>query len=83
MKRNITLLMLLLISFFSLAGQEENFVKANYDKSEYQVEMHDGVKLYTIVYTPKDKSETYPILMQRTPIPLALRRTFSQKPFTQ
>lgn len=76
------MLMLLLISFFSLTGQEENFVKANYDKSEYQVEMRDGVRLYTIVYTPKDKSETYPILMQRTPYSIGpygerLRRSLS------
>ena len=29
--------------------------------------MRDGVKLFTIVYTPKDKTEKYPFLMQRTP----------------
>lgn len=67
MKRNLLLLTLILISFFPLAGQEENFVKENYDKSECQVEMRDGIKLYTIVYSPKDQSDKYPILMQRTP----------------
>ncbi len=42
-------------------------VAKHYTKAEYQVEMRDGVKLYTIVYSPKDQSQTYPILMQRTP----------------
>jgi hypothetical protein len=28
--------------------------------------MRDGVKLYTLVYTPKDQSRTYPFLMNRT-----------------
>jgi putative CocE/NonD family hydrolase len=67
MRRNFVLLILVLISLTPLKGQEENFVKTNYDKAEYQVEMRDGIKLYTIVYTPKDKSVKYPILMQRTP----------------
>jgi len=50
-----------------LSAQDSNYVKDNYTKNEYQVEMRDGVKLFTIVYTPKDKSEKYPFLMQRTP----------------
>lgn len=29
--------------------------------------MRDGVKLYTIIYQPKDNSTAYPILMERTP----------------
>jgi len=82
MKRNYVLLILMLMSFSLLSGQEENFVTANYDKSEYQIEMRDGIKLYTIVYTPKDKSERYPILMQRTPYSIApygerMRRSLS------
>jgi len=67
MNRNISLLALILFTLSPLLGQEQNFVKANYSKSEYQIKMRDGVKLFTIVYTPKDQSEIYPILMQRTP----------------
>jgi len=67
MNRNSTLLALLLVVIPTLRGQEGNFVQVNYDKAEYQIAMRDGVKLYTIVYTPKDHSRTYPILMQRTP----------------
>ena len=67
MNRNYALLALLLVLMPTLRGQEGNFVQTNYDKAEYQIAMRDGVKLYTIVYTPKDHSLTYPILMQRTP----------------
>jgi putative CocE/NonD family hydrolase len=42
------------------------FVKQNYDKQEVNITMRDGVKLFTSIYTPKDKGKTYPILMQRT-----------------
>ncbi|MBS0214629.1 MAG: CocE/NonD family hydrolase [Proteobacteria bacterium] len=45
------------------------YVKAHYDKQEYDVAMRDGVKLHTVVYSPKDAGpgKTYPMLMQRTP----------------
>jgi putative CocE/NonD family hydrolase len=39
----------------------------HYDKKEYMIPMRDGIKLFTQVYTPKDKSQTYPILFTRTP----------------
>jgi len=42
-------------------------VKANYTKSEHQIPMRDGRKLYTVVYAPKDTSQKYPILMSRMP----------------
>src|SRR5262249_12619135 len=38
-----------------------------YDKAEYKVSMRDGVKLHTVVYRPKDHSQRYPLLLQRTP----------------
>jgi predicted acyl esterase len=42
-------------------------VRANYTKSEHQIAMRDGKKLFTVVYAPKDTSRTYPFLMERTP----------------
>jgi len=42
-------------------------VKGHYSKSEYQIPMRDGVNLHTVVYSPKDESQKYPILMVRTP----------------
>ena len=41
-------------------------VKANYVKREVHIPMRDGVKLFTILYAPRDTSRTYPILMTRT-----------------
>jgi uncharacterized protein len=67
MNRYLVLLALVVITCLPLACQQENYVDENYDKSTYQIEMRDGIRLYTIVYTPKDHSRTYPILMQRTP----------------
>lgn len=46
---------------------KDTFVEDNYTKQEFDIPMRDGVKLHTTVYSPKDKSKTYPILMQRTP----------------
>jgi predicted acyl esterase len=33
--------------------------------------MRDGVRLFTSVYVPKDTSQKYPILIQRTPYSVA------------
>lgn len=48
-------------------GQQQAFdVKAHYVKREVAIPMRDGVKLFTIIYAPKDTSQRYPILMTRT-----------------
>ncbi len=49
------------------AAQGPEHVKANYTKYEYRIEMRDGKKLFTAVYVPKDESQSYPILLTRTP----------------
>ncbi|GAB4243701.1 MAG: CocE/NonD family hydrolase [Acidobacteriota bacterium] len=46
-------------------------IPAHYDKFEYRIPMRDGVRLFTAVYIPKDRSRTYPILMTRTPYSVA------------
>jgi putative CocE/NonD family hydrolase len=46
---------------------EPDIVKANYDKQDVYIPMRDGKRLYTVIYTPKDKSHPYPFLMERTP----------------
>ncbi len=47
------------------------FFKTHYAKHEYRVAMRDGVKLYTVVYTPIagefEDAGPYPFLMTRTP----------------
>lgn len=60
----------LLCIFFisnSLAKGQANFVKENFNKLDTTITMRDGVKLYTVIYIPKDVSQPYPILMERTP----------------
>ncbi|MBI2966646.1 MAG: CocE/NonD family hydrolase [Bacteroidetes bacterium] len=53
-------------------GNEDSlFIIDNYDKYEYRIPMRDGVTLFTVVYSPKDKNEKYPILFLRTPYSVA------------
>ena len=66
----VGVVMLCLLSFAPQmdAGQSSPlYFKDRYVKSEHQITMRDGVKLYTAVYSPKDASQKYPILMTRTP----------------
>src|ERR1700704_5045268 len=45
-------------------GQPDSlYTRQHYDKAEYMIPMRDGVKLYTIVYTPKDTSPAVPIML--------------------
>ncbi|MBW8683999.1 CocE/NonD family hydrolase [Chitinophaga rhizophila] len=48
-------------------NQDSLWVRENYIKKEVYIPMRDGVKLFTSIYMPKDKSEKHPILMSRTP----------------
>jgi len=58
---------MILLTSGVIFGQESFDIKTNYDKMEYMIPMRDGVKLYTQVYVPKDKSRKYPFLLFRTP----------------
>src|SRR5215467_11647249 len=53
------------------AAQDTYDVRAHYTKSEVMIPMRDGVKLFTIIYTPKDTSQKYPILITRTAYSIA------------
>jgi uncharacterized protein len=46
-------------------------VKEHYTKYEYRIPMRDGAHLFTAVYVPKDSSQTYPFLINRTPYSVA------------
>ncbi len=61
------LLIFFLLPLFSPAQQQSDYVKDNYSKIDTTIAMRDGLKLYTIIYIPKDNSKAYPILMERTP----------------
>ncbi|HIB48528.1 MAG TPA: CocE/NonD family hydrolase [Flavobacteriaceae bacterium] len=58
------------IALFVIAvacAQEETYVKDNYNKTETYITMRDGTKLFTAIYSPKDTSKSYPMLLKRTP----------------
>jgi putative CocE/NonD family hydrolase len=64
------LLFAFLAAVFVLEGQSTTSaaaVKEQYEKHEFMIPMRDGVRLFTIVYTPRDTSRAYPFLIQRTP----------------
>jgi hypothetical protein len=43
------------------------WIQAHYTKQEVMIAMRDGVKLLTAIYSPRDTSHFYPVLMTRTP----------------
>ena len=53
----------------STRAEDSSFVRQHYRKLDRQIRMRDGVKLYTVVYVPRDASPSrrYPFLMTRTP----------------
>jgi putative CocE/NonD family hydrolase len=63
-------ILLSIISILSpqFACAQQNFdIKTQYNKAEYMIAMRDSVKLFTQVYTPKNTTQNYPILLFRTP----------------
>lgn len=51
----------------SKPNEDSLYLVQHYTKQEFQIPMRDGAKLFTIVYTPKDNTQKYPILLNRTP----------------
>ncbi|MCP4883847.1 MAG: CocE/NonD family hydrolase [Flavobacteriales bacterium] len=76
----IVLLFLSSLSFISCSKNQaednlvkDTYVKDHFDKKEVLIEMRDGIKLHTTVYSPVDTSKSYPIVLKRTP--------YSSKPY--
>jgi len=67
MKRFFIVLWVFLSYSLIQAQIDENSVKDNYNKTETYITMRDGIRLFTTIYSPKDTSQKYPILFQRTP----------------
>lgn len=66
-----SLLPLLLLAGTAAWPQGADWIRAHYDKREERVPMRDGTRLYTIIYTPKDTSAAYPVMLERTPYSVA------------
>jgi uncharacterized protein len=62
---------LVLLAASCVFAQGVEFVKANYTKYEVQIVVRDGKKLFTSIYVPKDDSEKWPIMFDRTPYSVA------------
>ncbi|MEO6133664.1 MAG: CocE/NonD family hydrolase, partial [Ginsengibacter sp.] len=68
MKKYISLITFLLFSFVSFSqNADSTWFANNYTKSEIYIPMRDGVKLFTSLYIPKNKTTDHPFLMSRTP----------------
>ena len=69
MKTLVRLVLASSLAAARLSAQAETAfdVRAHYAKREVMIPMRDGVKLFTILYEPKDRSRTYPFLLLRTP----------------
>ncbi len=67
MPKQLFLLVLLITCSLSVGQNTDSlYIRNNYDLNEYRIKMRDGAELFTVVYTPKDTSRKYPILMNRT-----------------
>lgn len=64
-------LLILEIPTLPLCAQEsvspESTIRLRYQKTETMIPMRDGTKLHTTVFSPRDTTRKYPILMKRTP----------------
>ena len=67
----LTCLLLLLAGCARLSAQvtvaDSIFLRQHYTKREVMIPMHDGVRLFTSIYTPKNAVQAYPMLIKRTP----------------
>ena len=66
-KINCLAILLLLTGYLPAQERSTLRIKDFYNKMDTLIPMRDGVKLYTVIYTPKNDSALYPVLMERTP----------------
>ena len=55
------------IPYSAYLAQRSAWNQEHYTKIEVYIPMRDGKKLFTVIFSPKDISKSYPILMNRTP----------------
>ncbi|WP_336516762.1 CocE/NonD family hydrolase [Pollutibacter soli] len=68
MRKSPLCIAIALLLFPTLFAQNKTaFLKENFDKIEVYIPMRDGVRLYTVIFQPKDSTTDYPFLMERTP----------------
>src|SRR2546425_12183166 len=75
-KLNVLFLLSFTVPLFAQPSEETTrkqlaYTRTHYTKYEHKIPMRDGAKLFISVYVPKDSTQMYPILMQRTPYSVA------------
>lgn len=58
------------------------FSQLEYTRQEWMIPMRDGVKLYTVIYTPTNHTEPLPFLLTRTPYGVADHPGPDKVPYT-
>ena len=53
--------------FLSISFAQNKVPDDKYDRQEIMITMRDGMKLHTVVFTPKNQTEALPFLFLRTP----------------
>ncbi len=61
------------ISVLLVSAYGQNLSSKDYTKKEVYITMRDGIKLFTAIYSPKNTTKDYPILVTRT--------TYSCRPY--
>lgn len=70
--RRLAIAALMIPAFWQILwSQRTGFIESTYVKHEYRIPVRDGKRLFTAVYTPRDTSKSYPILLTRTPYGVA------------
>jgi putative CocE/NonD family hydrolase len=67
MINKLILSMVLFLCVLNVYAGDLTYLEKHYTKKEYRIPMRDNIKLFTAVYSPKDTTTTYPILIRRTP----------------
>jgi uncharacterized protein len=65
MKKSILLVLLFVSLYTGIYAQQESI--SSYTKKTYMIPMRDGVKLFTVVFSPTNSVKQFPLLIHRTP----------------
>lgn len=63
----MALLLITIPDLLSAQQGDASYVREHYVKQEQMIPMRDGTRLFTAIYVPKDASQSYPIMMTRSP----------------
>ncbi len=77
----ITLLSISLIVFRNSYSQNAN--ESKYERQEILITMRDGIKLNTVIFSPKNNNEDLPFLFLRTPYGVSEYPAPDQMPYTK